>query len=186
MTDLTNNSERLRAHVYDDDIQEFDNRLPNWWLWSFYLACIFSLCYWFHYHVLNTGALPNEELRAENAAAAALLTQGEVTEEGLIALSNEPAALEAGKKVWVANCAVCHQENAAGNVGPNMTDNYWIHGGKPMDIYNLVITGVPLKGMPDYWLARLGPLQTQQVVAYLLSIKNTNVPGREPQGEPEG
>ena len=184
MTEMTHD-DRLREHVFDDDVQEFDNRLPNWWLWSFYLACIFSVGYWIHYHTLGTGALPTEEFRQQNEAAAARLAEMEVSDDTLFALSKEPTAVAAGREVWIDNCAQCHKEDASGNIGPNMTDNYWIHGGKPMDLYNTVITGVLDKGMPDYWLRQLGNLRCQQVVAYMITIKNTNLPGKEPQGEPE-
>lgn len=175
----------LRPHVFDDDIQEYDNRLPNWWLWSFYLACIFSLLYWLHYHALGTGPLPAEEFRAENEAAEARLTSGEVTEESLAALAAEPTAVEKGQQVFVKNCAQCHNANGNGNVGPNLTDKFWIHGGKPMDIYNTIIKGVVTKGMPDYWERQLGRTKCLQATAFILSIKNTNVPGKGPEGDPE-
>ncbi len=191
MTD-TPQADRLRGHTFDD-IQEFDNHLPNWWLWTFYLACIFSVFYWLHYHVLGTGPLPREKYAMEMEAAEARLSQMEVSNETLLALSKEPTAVAKGEKIYVQNCGQCHDRNLAddivnlgGNVGPNLTDKYWIHGGKPMDLYNTVIKGVPAKGMPDYWLRTLGPTGCQQVVAFILTHKNTNVEGgKEPQGEPE-
>lgn len=192
MTDTR--TDRLRGHEFDG-IQEFDNRLPNWWLWTFYLACIFSLFYWLHYHVLGTGPSPREKYRMEMEAAEAELTarlaEMDVSNETLTALSKEPTAVAKGREIYVQNCAQCHDRNPAddvvdlgGNVGPNLTDRYWIHGGEPMDLYNTVITGVPAKGMPDYWQRTLGDLACQQVVAFILTHKNTNVEGgKEPQGE---
>jgi cytochrome c oxidase cbb3-type subunit 3 len=178
-------SDGTRGHHFDG-IEEYDNRLPNWWLWTFYLACIFSLGYWLHFHTLGTGALPMAAFDRANEEAAARLTQSEVTADSLTALAAEPAALAAGRKVFLENCMQCHLESGGGNLGPNLTDAYWIHGGSPMDIYRTVVQGVPLKGMPDYWERTLGPQRLQQVVAYLLSIKNSNVAGgKEPQGEPE-
>jgi len=182
MTDLTHD-ERIRSHVYDEDIREFDNRLPNWWLWTFYVACIFAPCYWLYFHSLGIGALPREEFRLVNEAAMERLAEMDVTGETLTALAAEPAAVEAGGKVFVKNCAQCHNATANGNIGPNLTDAYWLHGGAPLDIHTVVVTGVPEKGMPDYWLRTLGPLKCQQVVAYILSIRNTNVPGKAPQGD---
>lgn len=187
MTDASHATEQTRGHQFDG-IEEFDNRLPNWWLWSFYLACIFSVGYWIHYHTLGTGALPADELRLENEAAAASLVQGEVTEESLAKLAAEPSALAAGKDVFAVNCVACHMASGAGipgSVGPNLTDKYWLHGGSPMDIYTTITKGVIAKGMIA-WEPVLGPTRCKQVTAYLLSMKNTNVPGgKEPQGEPE-
>lgn len=188
MTEFPSEADRLRGHEFDG-IREFDNRLPNWWLWSFYLACIFSVFYWMHYHVLGTGALPTERYQQEMEAAAAeleaKLADMEVTNDTLTAMANEPAVVAKGQEVFVTNCTQCHKSDGRGDIGPNLTDNYWIHGGQPMDIYSTIVNGVVEKGMPDYWLRQLGPVRVQQVTAFVLSIKNTNLPGKEPQGEPE-
>ena len=185
MTDVTHDDGPLRGHAFDG-IQEYDNRLPNWWLWTFYGACIFSLFYWLHFHVLGTGPLPRDQYRAEMEAAAARLATMEVSNETLTALAAEPAAREAGQKIFVKHCTQCHKADAGGSIGPNLTDKFWIHGATPMDIYNTIVTGVPEKGMPNDWMRKLGPLKCQQVTAYILTIKNTNVAGgKAPQGDPE-
>ena len=181
---------RLRGHRFDDDIEEFDNRLPNWWLWSFYLACIFSVGYWLHFHVVRSGKLPIAEYRAEMEAAAARVAQAEVTDESLLALAAEPSAVAQGRVVFEANCNQCHTvlggPIAGGSVGPNLTDKFWLHGGSPLSIWTTVTKGVPLKGMPDYWERMLGRTRCQQVTAFVLSLKNTNVSGgKEPQGDAE-
>jgi cytochrome c oxidase cbb3-type subunit 3 len=180
----------LRGHRFDDDIEEFDNRLPNWWLWSFYLACIFAVGYWLHFHVVGAGKLPMDEYRAEMEAAAARAAQAEVTDASLLALAAEPAAVEQGRAVFEANCNQCHTVPGGpiggGLVGPNLTDKYWLHGGSPLDMWNTVTKGVPAKGMPDYWERTLGRTRCMQVTAFVLSIKNTNVAGgKAPEGEPE-
>ena len=185
-------SPEVREHVFDG-IREFDNRLPNWWLWTFYVACIFSVIYWVHYHVLGTGALPAEEYRLEQEAAASKKVVSVVTDESLLALSKDAAAVATGKEVWKTQCAACHNRldkpelgDGVGNIGPNMTDNFWIHGGKPSDLYRTLTTGVVEKGMPDYFLGMLGPEKCQQVTAYALTLKGTNAPGgKEPQGTEE-
>jgi len=179
---------QLRGHNFDG-IEEFDNSLPNWWLWTFYLAIIFAVFYWFHYHAIGTGALPAEEFQQEMEAAearlAASLEGKEVTDASLLALAAEPTVVQKGAQIFATNCVACHLANAGGSIGPNLTDDYWIHGGKPTDLYKTVTEGVPAKGMIT-WLPVLGPLRCQQVVAYLLTIKNTNVAGgKAPQGEPE-
>ena len=172
-----------RTHTYDG-IEEFDNRLPNWWLWTFYLACIFSVGYWVHYHTLGTGNLPSEEYLVEQREAAAKLeaelAKNPVTDEMLIKLSENPAFVAEGKKIFTNPllCAQCHNANASGKIGPNLTDEYWIYGGKPMDIYATIMEGRP-GGMQSYKAQGLGFVQ--RAVAYVLSIKNTNVPGKEPE-----
>ncbi len=183
---MSGTDERLRSHAFDG-IQEFDNRLPNWWLWSFYGACIFSVFYWMHYHVLGTGPLPQQEYRLQMEAAerrlAAQMEGVEITDELLEKLAAEPTVVEKGRAVFIGMCVTCHLESGGGSVGPNLTDEYWLHGGAPTDLYRTVTEGVIDKGMVA-WLPQLGPTRCQQVVAYLLTLRNTNVAGgKEPQGE---
>jgi cytochrome c oxidase cbb3-type subunit 3 len=177
----------LREHSFDG-IQEFDNRLPNWWLWSFYLACIFSVFYWLGFHTLPIGKLPAAAWLVEEQEGKirvdAELAKHPVTEETLLKLSKEPATVMAGRQLFVGKCAQCHKEDASGNVGPNLTDSYWLHGGQPMQILTTVSQGWPDKGM-QAWEPQLGRARVLDVVAFVLSIKNSNRPGKDPQGELE-
>lgn len=178
----------LRPHEFDG-IQEYDNRLPNWWLWTFYLACVFSVFYWLHFHVFRSGLSSQQSYGVEmadyTARKEAVAAAMPLSHESLLELASDEVALRAGKEIWLQNCVQCHNEDGSGNIGPNMTDKYWIHGGQPMDLYKTVTQGVPDKGMVS-WEPLLGDLRCRQVVAYVLSIKNTNVPnGKAPQGEPE-
>ncbi|MCB1149993.1 c-type cytochrome, partial [bacterium] len=93
-----------------------------------------------------------------------------------------PSRVEQGREIFQTYCVVCHLEQGQGLVGPNLTDRFWIHGGKPMDIYNTVTNGVLDKGMAA-WGNQLGPTRVQAVVAYVLTLRNTNVPGKDPQGD---
>jgi cytochrome c oxidase cbb3-type subunit 3 len=172
-----------REHTFDG-IQEFDNHLPNWWLWSFYLACIFSVFYWIHYHTLGTGDLPNEAYVLEQKAAAAIieaqLAANPLTDELLLKLAKEPAVVAEGEKIFKdpARCAMCHKPDGSGNIGPNLTDDMWIYGCKPMDIYTTI-----LKGRPRGMLAHesFGTQFVQRSTAYVLSIKNKNLTGKPPE-----
>ena len=174
-----------RAHTFDG-IQEFDNRLPNWWLWTFYLACIFSLAYWVHYHSLGTGDLPSEAYLAEQRLAAARLeaklAANPVTDEMLLKLADNPAFVAEGRAIFhdPMLCTQCHKADGSGNIGPNLTDPYWIYGGKPTDIYTTIMEGRP-RGMQSYKARGLGFVQ--RATAYVLSIKNTNVPGKAPEAD---
>jgi cytochrome c oxidase cbb3-type subunit 3 len=188
MTEPTPGGVPLREHTFDDDIREFDNRLPRWWLWTFYLACIFSVLYWGHYHLLRTGALPRAEFAAELRLAeqrqAAQLADKPVTRDGLLALSRDAEAVRAGREVFASTCVACHKADAGGLIGPNLTDAHWLYGGAPEQIYQTVTKGSPdpTKGMVA-WLPALGAFKCQQVTAYVLTLKDTNVAGgKAPEG----
>jgi cytochrome c oxidase cbb3-type subunit 3 len=93
------------------------------------------------------------------------------------------ADLEAGKKVFVTLCAACHKVDGGGLVGPNLTDNYTIHGGSIQDVFKTIKYGVPEKGMIS-WKAQLSPMQMAQVANYVLTLRGTNPPdAKEKQGE---
>ena len=163
-----------------DGINECDNELPNWWLYTLYGAIGFAAMYWYAYHAGGFADLPGAQYRAETeralAAQAAQLKVGDATPEALVALTKDPAALALGKQVFVSTCAACHRADGGGNVGPNLTDDAWLHGSTPEDIFATVSKGVPDKGMPA-WLPQLGMLKTQAATAYVLSVRGTNVAG---------
>ena len=172
-------------HVYDG-IEEADNELPLWWLWTLYGAIIFSVVYWFYYHEYNVGELPPQAWETEMAARAAAAPP--MTLDEIMEAANDPARVTAGRAVFETNCVACHMDQGQGNIGPNLTDGYWIHGGAATDIYNTIDQGVLTAGMPA-WTGPLGRESVKDVVAYVLSIRDTNVEGKEPQGElyvPEG
>lgn len=174
-------------HTYDG-IEEYDNRLPLWWQYTLYGAVVFALVYWFDYSVFKIHPSPkgelDEEVAALNAAAAERArAAGPVTDEMLETLAKDNKSLADGKATFTTICAACHRADGGGNIGPNLTDEYWIHGNKPTDIYKNVTEGVVTKGMPA-WGPQLGPQKVSNVVAYVLTLKNTNVPdGKAPQGE---
>ncbi len=170
------------GHDYDG-IREFDNPLPLWWLVIFWVCILFGYGYWMHYEVAHTGLSLVGEYQAsvaEQARKAALVKP--ITDEELIAMSKDPAVTSAGAALFAQNCAVCHGPNAEGKIGPNLTDAYWLHGGKPTQIYKTVTGGVIEKGMPT-WLPILGADRVRTLVAFVLTRKGLNLPGKEPQGE---
>lgn len=175
------------VHEYDG-IQECDNHLPLWWLWTFYGAIIFGLAYWVHYHTLETGDTLSVSYQKERAAAQAaeaerLKAAGDVSEALLTTLSKDSATIAEGKQTFVQTCAACHGQAGEGKIGPNLTDKHWIRGGDPMSIYKVVKDGAVEKQMPA-WGPVLGEERVRNVSAYLLTIKNTNAPGgKAPQGE---
>lgn len=165
-------------HVYDG-IEEADNRLPNWWLATLYLAIAFSAVYWFYYHVYEAGPLPHQAYAKALAANAG--KGGKVTAELLEALVLDPQAVAEGATIFKTNCVACHEPKGQGKIGANLTDAYWIHGGSPTDIHKIIHDGVATKGMPA-WGAMLGPDVAKKVTAYVMTLRNTNVPGKAVEG----
>lgn len=168
-------------HVYDG-IEEADNGLPRWWLLTFYGAIAFSIVYWFAYHEYGMASTPRQAYETQMAERP---VAEELTEDHLDELSKDDAAVGAGRTIFLTNCLPCHGPMGQGqpNLGPNLTDAYWIHGGAALDLHKTISEGVLEKGMPA-WRGPLGPEGTQQVVAFILTLRNANVEGREPQGEP--
>lgn len=177
------------VHEYDG-ILEADNRLPRWWLYTLYGTILFAACYWLYYHSYGTGHTPRQVYEGEKMARAKieaerLAAAGPITPEKLVEMSRNVAILESGKAAFVANCVSCHAANGGGQVGPNLTDEFWIHGGKPEQLLASVRMGYLDKGMPP-WGQVLGESKVREVAAYVYSLKNTNVPGgKAPQGEKE-
>ncbi|MCF7825981.1 MAG: c-type cytochrome [Candidatus Marinimicrobia bacterium] len=102
---------------------------------------------------------------------------------GMVALTDE-ASLAAGKKVWETQCFTCHLNDGGGSIGPNMTDNYWIHGGDMASIVHIIKVGVPAKGMIP-WEATLTPDQIMQVASYIevKLVGSTPAVPKAPQGD---
>lgn len=172
------------VHVYDD-IEEEDNHLPNWWLGILFGAIVFAFGYWFVFEVTKASPNPLEAYRAETAAAEKRRAEASpVSDEPLVVLAKDAATVAEGRTTFVSTCAPCHGAQGQGIVGPNLTDGYWLHGGKPLDIHKSITNGYPEKGMRA-WGPVLGPSRVRSVAAFVLSIRGQNLPGRPPQGTPE-
>lgn len=166
-------SDELRHHTYDG-IQEYDKRLPNWWLFTLYGAMVFAAAYWAYYH-WSAHMVPGYvrvEKQIEEYQKAALAGGAAPTDIQLWNLSRDPAVVEAGQKIYTANCVACHGATLEGGIGQNLVDATWIHGGKPTDIYNTITKGVLEKGMP-VWGPVLGSGRIVDVVAFVISKNPT-------------
>jgi cytochrome c oxidase cbb3-type subunit 3 len=166
---------RLIDHQYDG-IQEYDNPMPRWWLGTFYVTIVFSVIYLFNVGPVGIGKGRIGEYEADMARAAALAgppgSGGAVDLKALAALAADPAALSEGKQVFATNCAACHAADGGGNIGPNLADSHWLHGGGIGDIHQTVAQGVLAKGMPA-WDKLLKPAQLERVVAFVYSLRGT-------------
>jgi cytochrome c oxidase cbb3-type subunit 3 len=172
------------VHEYDG-IEEADNELPRWWLAIFYLSTAFAIGYWFHYHEFGLGPSSREAYAVAEAEAEAKRPKlwEELSDEQMIAWANDPSLVAGGAQVFASTCAACHGDKGEGKIGPNLTDNFWMHGGDPRTIYKTVARGVVTKGMPA-WEPMLGVEAVKQATAYVLSIRNTNLPGKAAEGAP--
>jgi len=180
-------SDVLLDHDYDG-IKELDNNLPPWWKYGFYLTIVFSVLYMAHYHVVGSGNVQLEEYQAqleeaEKQKAERLKLAASEVDENTATMMIAEADLSAGKKIYTDKCLVCHGGAGEGLVGPNLTDDYWIHGGSIKDVFKIVKYGFPSKGMLA-WQGQLTPVQMQQVSSYVKSLHGTNPPNpKEPQGD---
>lgn len=177
------------GHDYDG-IREFDNPLPRWWLATFYGSVVFAIGYWLYFHTLEAGLLPRAvyeaELQqledAESARLARLEAEGKgVNEEQLWSLARDPQVVQRGKGLFIQNCLSCHGDRGQGIIGPNLTDSYWLHGDKALDIYRTIGSGVLDKGMPA-WRPLLGVNKVRDATAFVLTLHGKSVPGKAPQG----
>jgi cytochrome c oxidase cbb3-type subunit 3 len=180
--------DHLLDHNYDG-IQEFDNPMPRWWVYIFWATIGFSALYWINIPGIGSGKGRIANYDRDMAAAAAAEAKrraehpAETSPEQLAALTKDAAALATGKQVFAQNCSACHRFDGGGQIGPNLTDEYWIHGAALEQIHKTVADGVLEKGMPP-WSKVLKREQLDAVVAYVATLKGTNPPdGKAPQGE---
>jgi cytochrome c oxidase cbb3-type subunit 3 len=161
--------EALMPHEYDG-IQEYDKRLPNWWLWTLYGAIAFAIGYWAILHWWRLGGDPGEKVvaRIEANALAAAQKAGTLSDDQVWAMSRSANVIADGKTVFLSNCASCHQPDLTGKIGPSLKDEIWIHGGAPSNLVKVVTEGVAAKGMPT-WGPILGRNKITEVVAFILS-----------------
>ncbi len=186
-TDISQEKDIDLSHDYDG-ISELDNKLPPWWIMAFGVTILFSVVYMYRYHVSHSAPLQIEELelaikQGEAEKAAYLAKNASNVDENTVTMLDE-AGIAVGKASFAQNCTPCHGAAGEGNaVGPNLTDNYWLHGGTINDIFKTIKYGVTEKGMRS-WKDDLSPMQIAQLASYIKSLKGSNpANAREPQGE---
>ena len=173
-------------HDYDG-IRELDNRLPPWWVNMFILTIIYGLGYMIYYHWGGSGLSQTQEYEQEVAVAKkeialALAGKANAVDESNVVALTESGALGEGELIYKGNCVACHGQKGEGGVGPNFTDEYWVHGGGIKNVFKTIKYGVPEKGMIS-WQAQLKPSDMQKVGSYILTLGGTNPPNpKAPQG----
>jgi cytochrome c oxidase cbb3-type subunit 3 len=175
------------GHNYDG-IRELDNNLPPWWTAMFYISIIFAVGYLYYYHLGGDGISAKEAYEQEMHQAEVdkklQLNTVDINDANVVALTDE-SDLSVGKGIFMNNCISCHGPQAQGmaGLGPNLTDDYWIHGGGIHNVFKTITEGVPAKGMIS-WKNTLPPAAIQKVASYVLSLRGSNPPGaKAPQGD---
>lgn len=172
----------LLDHEYDG-IQELDNKLPRWWVWLFNLSIVFAVLYFGYYHVLGKGLLMvgqyEQEMRIGDQIKARAVLE---FENSMASLQPEtaPQVLAEGKATFDQLCAPCHRADGGGLVGPNLTDDYWIHGSQFADNLKIIWEGVPSKGMVS-WKGVLKPGTIHAVGSYIYTLRGTQPPNPKPR-----
>jgi cytochrome c oxidase cbb3-type subunit III len=176
-------------HNYDG-IKELDNHLPPWWKWLFYGTIGWSAVYILAYHFTDAMPLMEQEYRnevvlAEESKRKFLADQPKVEiDENTLEYKVDAAIIAKGKEIYSINCSPCHKNDGGGGIGPNLTDEFWIHGGHVKNVYSTVKNGVPEKGMIS-WATVLSPEQLRDVSFFVMSLNGTNPPGaKAAQGNP--
>jgi cytochrome c oxidase cbb3-type subunit 3 len=181
--DTLTNDRLIADHEYDG-IKELDNDLPPWWKWLFYITIAFGIIYMIRMWIFNADDLFQErEFEAEMAEAASKMPAAPAAGEFEIKLLNDAASIASGKEIYGKICQVCHLVDGGGLVGPNFTDNYWIHGNTIEDWYGVVTNGVLEKGMIAY-KDQLSPKQRLEVLSYIATLHGTTPANpKAPEGE---
>lgn len=176
MSNPTNPTERdrLLEHSYDG-IQEYDNPMPQWWVITFWITIAFAIIYYLNPWNFGTGSGSVAEYEKDMAAfrAAHPANTGGGDTRTLLAAAGRREDVAKGQRVWAARCAACHGADGGGLIGPNLTDDAWLHGETIGDIYATVNNGILAKGMPA-WGKLLKPDEMEHVVAYVWTLQGTS------------
>lgn len=175
------------GHNYDG-IRELDNSLPPWWVYMFYITIFFAAVYLWNYHYKTGKTNQYDEYavqmdEGEKVKSAYLAKVADAINENNVVAITDSKKIAEGKTTFNTLCKACHLETGGGSVGPNLTDDYWIHGGGIKNIFKTIKYGVPTKGMIS-WQEQLRPSDIQNVASYILTLRGTNPPNpKAPQGD---
>jgi cytochrome c oxidase cbb3-type subunit 3 len=185
-TPLEKEADILLDHDYDG-IKELDNALPPWWKYGFIITIFIAVLYLLEYEVWHIGLNPTEEYNSEMVTArdqvdAYLASMKNNVNEKTVTMS-DAAGIAAGAVIFSQTCVPCHGKKGEGGVGPNLTDDFWVHGGAVADLFKTIKYGYPDKGMQS-WQAVYSPIQMQELASYIKTLKGTNPPNQKaPQGD---
>ena len=173
-----------------DGIKEFDNPMPGWLMAIWWGSLIFAAAYLIFYALsFGEGSMESEYRAQTQQSLAGVQAHFDAnplvapTPAELLAGAKDPTVLEMGAARFSRTCASCHGAQAQGLIGPNLTDDRWIHGGSVEQIFQSVAKGWPAKGMPP-WGRAVKPEELAALVSYVRSLQGSNPPNaRAPEGE---
>jgi cytochrome c oxidase cbb3-type subunit 3 len=174
------------GHSYDG-IRELDNATPSWFTITFAASIVIAIIYLYQFNISGSIPRQEDELAAEMRDAQKVQDElakkeGNSIDENTVTMLGA-ADIASGTKLFAANCSPCHGDKGQGVVGPNLTDDYWLHGGSIKDVFKTIKYGFPDKGMKS-WKDDFSAKQIAQIASYIESIHGTNPPGaKEKQGE---
>ncbi|MEM1271521.1 MAG: cbb3-type cytochrome c oxidase N-terminal domain-containing protein [Bacteroidota bacterium] len=179
----------IAGHNYDG-IEEFDNPMPGWWTGIFWATVVFAVVYVLGIRVFGFVDTYEEdlaqgvaELETIRAAYEAANPSFEVDAPTLKTFVESAEMAANGAATYATFCASCHGAVGEGQIGPNLTDDHWIHGHTPLDMWTVIEVGVAAQGMPG-WSAALNPEERAEVVAFVWSLHGTApANAKEPQGD---
>lgn len=179
------NEDILMDHSYDG-IQEYDNPLPGWWKFLFWVSILISPVYYYYFHCGMEGRSIHDEYNNHMAQIYELKFEEigilTIDKETILKYVDEPKWLAVGEVIYKTNCVSCHESEAQGGVGPNLTDEFWLNVNKVEDIATVIQEGASNGAMPA-WKNRLThPNQIVLTAAYVASLRKNPVPGKEPEG----
>lgn len=173
-----------------DGIKEYDNPMPGWLMAILWGSLIFSAAYLMFYALsFGEGTMEAEYRQQTQQAVSSVQAYFDANPlippkpaELLAGVRNE-AVIGAGAARFERSCAPCHGEHAQGLIGPNLTDDRWLHGGSVEQIFQTVAKGWPAKGMPP-WGRAIRPEELSALVSYIRSIQGSHPEGgRPPEGD---
>lgn len=172
-------------HAYDG-IKELNNPVPAWFNFLFYGTMIFAAGYLYYYHIGEYGERQDAEYETEITKAAEekrKFLAKSVSNFDENSVKVDKTLIANGKSVFAANCIACHGDAGQGLVGPNLTDEFWLHGGSINDVFKTIKYGVPAKGMVS-WEKNLSSKNIAEVANFIISLQGSNpANAKAPQGE---
>jgi len=180
----------MAGHTYDG-IREYDNPMPGWWVWSFWACVVFAPLYMLGVHTFGWIDTYGDDFAERGAQLEAARTDYAAngpsfkTDAGALAeYAADPARATAGAAVFATTCASCHGPEGGGLIGPNLTDDFWLHGAGPEAVWVSINEGWVDSGMPA-WKDMLPDEDRADLLAFVASIQGSNpAAAKPPQGDP--
>lgn len=184
---MQDNSKYDETVIHESDgIQELDNKLPRWWVLLFYFSIGFALLYMMWFHLLDAGPGQEDKYALDVERAAAELAAFEAANAAPIdyaRASLDEKVLASGSEIYTTHCITCHKADGSGLIGPNLTDDAWIHGPTFENSMHIISEGVLAKGM-EAWKRKLSKRQMHAVASYIYTMRGATVPQEKaPEGE---